>query len=225
MIKTQLCPSGELEDKNWWYLDLGFLLIVMGLSYYAVTGYMDTRREAIQVLISKKQNWETEYASKAPHVEKFRTLNEEMTRLNQKIGALKKITTSKVDKVKPLVALDQLQTLWMDGVWYEDITYGETGDVLIRGAGQDSLLVGEYMLGVRETMNPDTRNTDVRTQLGFKDLKLKIVKLNEQPDEFFKDIQTRMQFELSGVHVEKPASDTPSLSLGPPPRSLRKVGF
>lgn len=225
MIRTQLCPSGELEDKNWWHLDVAILMIVMVASYYAVTIHMDGRRGEVQDLVAKKQKWEASYASQAPMIEKFQTLNEEMSLLNQKIGALKKITTSKLDKVKPLVALDQLQTLWIDGIWYEELQYSADGAVVIKGAGHDGLLIGEYMLGVRETMNPETRNNDVRTQIGFDGLRLKVAKLNEQPDEMFKDVQSRMQFELSGDHREKPVAAQPGLSMGPPPRSLKRVGF
>ena len=65
----------------------------------------------------------------------------------------------------------------------------------------------------------------MRTQIGFDHLTLKSAKLNEQSDEIFKDISSRMQFELHGVHVEKPVMAQRSVSLGPRPRSAKKIGF
>jgi hypothetical protein len=56
-------------------------------------------------------------------------------------------------------------------------------------------------------------------------LNLKSAKLNDQSDEIFKDIARKMVFELHGKHVEKPAVLPPSLSIGPRPRSIGKVGF
>lgn len=225
MIKTQLCPAGELENKNWWYLDVVFIVLIAALSYYAVNIYIDGRKEDVQKLITKKSQWDAEFAKKSVHIEKFKTLKQEMEVLNLKIGALRKITTSKVDKVKPLVALDQLQTLWIDGVWYEELQYSLDGTTLIKGAGNDSLLIGEFMLGVRETMNPETRNEDIRTQIGFDQLTLKSARLTEGSDALFKDITKRMVFELQGKHVEKPAAIHNSVSMGPRPRAAGKIGF
>jgi hypothetical protein len=203
MIKTQLCPAGELENKNWWHLDVLCLVLFFALGHHAVSMYLDGRREDIQRFVTKKEKWDAELAEKAPQVSKFNNLSAERTLLTQKIGALQKITTSKLDKVKPIVALDQLQTLWIDGVWYEEISYSATGELLLRGAANDSLLVGEYMLGLRETMNPETRNDDIRTQLGFDALQITTAKLIDQKDPIFVDIKSRLTFELKANHKEK----------------------
>ena len=203
MIKTQLCPVGELEDKNWWYIDIIALIVVAALSYLAVEKYLDVMREDVERLAEKKAHWEKELATKKPGIEKFNGLKAEMGLLNKKIGALQRITTSRIDKVKPLVAIDQLQTLWIDGVWYESLDYDTAGRIIIKGAAHDSILIGEYMLGLRETMNPDTRN------------------------EIFKDITRRLQFELSVQHAEKPATPAAatSVTLGPRPRSTGASQF
>ena len=227
MIKTQLCPVGELEDKNWWYIDIIALIVVAALSYLSVEKYLDVMREDVERLAEKKAHWEKELATKQPGVEKFNGLKAEMDLLNKKIGALQRITTSRIDKVKPLVAVDQLQTLWIDGVWYESLDYNTDGRIIIKGAAHDSILIGEYMLGLRETMNPDTRNDDLRTQLGFDRMSLKGVYLNEGGDEIFKDITRKLQFELSVQHAEKPATPAAatSVTLGPRPRSTGASQF
>lgn len=227
MIKTQLCPSGELENKNWWIADACvFVLIAFG-GYVMMEQYFDGVRADITRLQEKKAHWEQEIASKQTGVEKFKNLNTEIELLKRKIGALSKITTSKVDKVKPLIALDQLQTLWMDGVWYEALNYTPNGEVSVSASAHDSILVGEYMLGLRETMNPDTRNDDLRTQIGFDGLALKSANLNVSGDEIFRDIKKKMHFEITAFHVEKPTqpAQAASVTLGPRPRARVPSSF
>ena len=218
MIKVQLCPFGELEDKNWWLVDVAVLLLVCLLGYWVSGAYLDIRRNETISLIAKKQRWDEELKAKEPAIAQFNGLAPEMELLNRKINALRRITTSKLDKVKPLVALDQLQTLSIQGVWYERLEYQIDGSLLIKGSGNDSLLIGEYMLGVRETMNPETYNDDVRTQVGFESVTLKNARYVEESDPFFEDIRGSMQFEMSGRHVEKKGS-VHGISAVPRPRA------
>ncbi len=227
MIKTQLCPSGELENKNWWHLDVVVLVVVAALSYVLLENHFDEIRSNVAKSQERKASFDQKYQSRQAGLDKFKTLNAEIELLNRKIGALKKITTSKVDKVKPLIALDQLQTLWLEGVWYEELQYTANGGLLIVGSAHDSILVGEYMLGVKETMNPETRNDDLRTQMGFDAVSLRFVKLLPSGDEIFADIKKKMQFQISATHVEKPAlpSQSADVTLGPRPRALGPTSF
>lgn len=227
MIKTQLCPSGELENKNWWVADACLFVLIAFGGYVLMEQYFDRIREDIARLQEKKAHWEQEVASKQSGVEKFKNLNDEIELLKRKIGALSKITTSKIDKVKPLLALDQLQTLWLEGVWYEELDYSTAGSLRLVGSAHDSILVAEYMLGLRETMNLDTRNDDLRTQIGFENLSLKNATTSVTGDEMFPDIKQKMKFEISANHVEKPKqpAQAASVTLGPRPRSLLPAGF
>lgn len=227
MIKTQLCPSGELENKNWWVADACLFVLIAFGGYVLMEQYFDGIRDDISRLQEKKAHWEQEVASKQSGVEKFKNLNDEIELLKRKIGALSKITTSKIDKVKPLLALDQLQTLWLEGVWYEELDYSTTGSLRLVGSAHDSILIAEYMLGLRETMNLDTRNDDLRTQIGFENLSLKTATTSVTGDEFFPDIKQKMKFEISANHVEKPKqpAQATSVTLGPRPRSLLPAGF
>jgi hypothetical protein len=193
MIKVQLCPFGELEDKNWWIVDVAVLLLVCLLGYWVSGAYLDIRRNETISLIAKKQRWDEELKAKEPAIAQFNGL-------------------------APLVALDQLQTLSIQGVWYERLEYQVDGSLLIKGSGNDSLLIGEYMLGVRETMNPETYNDDVRTQVGFESVTLKNARYVEESDPFFEDIRGSMQFEMSGRHVEKKGS-AHGISAVPRPRA------
>ena len=227
MIKTQLCPSSELENKNWWHIDAVILILVAIASYLVVDAYFEGVRADIARLQERKVQWEQDLAKMQTGLEKFKSLNAEIALLNRKIGALQRITTSKIDKIKPLVAMDQLQTLWIEGVWYEELDYNASGVTRVVASAHDSILVGEYMLGLRETMNLDTRNDDVRTQLGFEDLALKMASLVPAGDEIFRDIAKKMKFDLTAKHVEKRQIPTQAatVTLGPRPRALGPLGF
>jgi hypothetical protein len=216
-----------LENKNWWHLDVVVLVIVAALAYVLLENHFDEVRANIVKSQERKASFDQKFASRQAGLEKFKSLNSEIELLNRKIGALKKITTSKVDKVKPLLALDQLQTLWMEGIWYEELQYSAEGGLVISASAHDGILVGEYMLGVRETMNPDTRNDDLRTQVGFDSVSLRFAKLSPNGDEIFQDIKKKMQFQISASHVEKPAipSQSAGVTLGPRPRALGPTVF
>jgi hypothetical protein len=83
------------------------------------------------------------------------------------------------------------------------------------------------MLGLRETMNPDTKNDDLRTQIGFDSLSLKNATLNPSGDDIFRDIKKKMNFKISAIHVEKQTQPTQaaSVTLGPRPRALTPSSF
>jgi hypothetical protein len=216
MITIQLCPASELEEKDWWHVDALTFIFVVAITCFGVNRFLEMKIEESDRITAKAAHWEAARVEKMPGIAKIATLSTEKALLTAKISALGSITTSKVDKVKALVALDQLQTLWMDGIWYEGLTYARDGKITIRGSAFDSLLVGEYMLGVRETMNPDTRNDDVRTQLGFENLALKDVRDVTSNDDMFSDIERHLRFELSGTFVEK------SVQRKPKPVSLNR---
>jgi hypothetical protein len=218
MIKVQLAPFGELEDKNWWAVDAAVLMLLGLLTHYLAGAYLDIKRNETTALLAKKARWEQELEAKGPALKQFESLEPEIAKLNQKISALQRITTSKLDKVKPLVAMDQLQTLAIQGVWYERLEYTAEGGVTILGSANDSLLIGEYMLGVRESMNPETYNDDIRTQIGFDNLKLKNAILIDTQDDFFRDVKLRMRFEISGQHMEKKPL-VHGVAISPPPRA------
>jgi hypothetical protein len=218
MIKTQLCPAAELEDKNWWVKEVAVLLIVAATGYWAAGKILDIRRDQTLELIAKKEKWTQELQAKEPAVKQFKGLRTEMDQLNRKIAALRKITTSKIEKVRPLIALDQLQTLWIEGVWYLSVDYAEDGSMTLRGSANDSLLIGEFMLGMRESMRPDTTNDDIRTQLGFENVAIKSALYADNGDPQFKDIKGCMNFELSARHVEKSMASQ-SMAYVPPARS------
>jgi hypothetical protein len=203
MIKTQLCPAAELEDKKWWIKDATMVLGFVVLGYWTAGFILDLKRNETAELTAKKERWAEEYKVKEPAIEQFKGLKAEMDRLNKKIASIKAITTSRIDKVRGLIALDQLQTLWIEGIWYNYVKLDADGTLRINGSANDSLLVGEFMLGMRESMNHETTNDDLRTQIGFEDVSIKNAVFAEDGDAMFKDIRSCMNFEIYARHKEK----------------------
>lgn len=220
MIIVQLAPAVELEDKEWWQIDFAAFIVVAILGYFGINGYFALRTTSSLDLATKAEAMNREAALLAPTLLKLDSLNSDKEKVTTRIAAIRAIVESKVQKVKALVALDQLQTLWMDGIWYEDLAYSAEGVVTIKGAGFDSLFIGEYMLGVRETMNQETQNDDIRTRLGFDRLVLRQAVDPEKVNEMFPDIDKYLQFELTGIHVDKPNATKKNV----PAISSRRMG-
>ena len=217
MIIVQLAPAVELEDKEWWQIDFAAFVVVAILGYLGVHGYFSARVARTHTLQAHAEALTQEASLMAPILTRLERLAVDKEKVVVRIAAIKAIVDSKVQKVKALVALDQLQTLWMEGIWYQELKYSEAGVVTINGAGFDSLFIGEYMLGVRETMNLETQNDDVRTSVGFDQLVLTEAKDPQQPNATFPDIDRYLQFELTGNHVDKPISirqKAPAISSG-----------
>ncbi len=202
MITLQLAPSNELEEKDWWHVDLLVFVVVAFLAYMGVHRGFDMKRAATAIAIARAAQLNSERELLLPSVSKIATLNSDNGLLNGRISAIKSIMDSRAQKMQAIVALDQLQTLWMEGIWYTDLSYSTDGNVAIKGRGFDSLLIGDYLLGVRESMNPGTRNDDLRTQSGFDKLVLTSVKQVES-DPNFPDIVKSLEFDLTGVHIAK----------------------
>lgn len=217
MLKIQLCPESELENKYWWTLDLGALAVCAVVSWFASGIVLNMIQADISRYTVAAADWSRQLAEIQPEVEKFKGLDQEVGLLNRKIDALKRITVSKIDKILPIVVADQLQTLRPEGVWFHQLSFGEDKVLRIKGASTDSLLISEFLLGLRETMNPETVTSDVRTQLGFQKVTVKEIK-ESRVDPAFNDLKNVLIFEASGIVEEKKSSVVVPVVAAPAPR-------
>ena len=165
MLKIQLCPESELENHLWWVLDVASFVLCGAIVYLAAIIALNSIRDDIAVTTGTSLNWATQLQKIGPSVEKFKGLDVEVALLNRKIDALKHITVSRIDKVLPIVVAEQLQTLRPEGLWFHSMAYREDKTLTMKGSSNDSLLISEFLLGLRETMNPETITSDIRTQI------------------------------------------------------------
>jgi hypothetical protein len=224
MLRIQLCPASELENKHWWAKEAAVFVLVFLLSWFGVSFRLDQMRDEIQRLTTTADDWTNKAKELEPTVAKFKTLDEEIALLNRKIDVLSKITVSRIEKVLPVVVLEQLQTLKPKGVWFHKLIYNADRSVNVLGGTMDSLLISEFLLGMRETMNPDTWTNDVRTQVGYVDLGIRNV-MRAAKDPNFTDIEDVLTFEAIAKIKEKQPKPLQSVSVVPPGRSQRKILF
>jgi hypothetical protein len=225
MINVQLAPAGELEDKQWWHVDAAFVVVIVVMGCFVANWVLDQKRHATGVLQAEADKKVQELAVILPSIAQIGTLQSQKSQLFARIEGINDIFRAKIFKIRALVALDQMQTLWLDGVWYEKLTYSSTGDMVVNGSSYDSLLIGEFMLGLSETMNPQNQNDDARTRLGFDKLSLNIVKDSVTNDEIFDDVQRHLKFEIQGSHVEKQTERVKSLSAVPRSQASGVIGL
>jgi hypothetical protein len=202
MLKIQLCPESELENRQWWVSDAVVAVLAITVSYFSATSALNAIKDETLRLNAVKLNWTKQYDEIAPSLGKFKNLDAEILLLNAKLASLKRITVSKIDKVLPIVVMEQIQTLTPQGVWVHSAKFHEDRSISVSGSSKDSLLISEYLLGVRETMNPETTTADVRTRIGFGDLGIKEIKSSDK-DAFFYDVRDVLDFELTAKVVEK----------------------
>lgn len=226
MIKIQLCPEIELENKYWWAPDLAVLVLVGVLSYFGANLFLQSMRDETATKEAIRDTWVAQSAQIRPMLEKFKKLDQEVAILNTKISALSKITVSKLDKVLPIVVFEQIQTLTPPGVWLHSVQLSGNRAMTLKGSSKEGLLIGEYLMGFRETMNPQTLTSDIRTKVGFANVSFSEIKA-EDADQHFKDIEDVLNFDVKATVSEKQAA-TPAidpndtLNLPPPPTEPMK---
>ncbi len=218
MLRIQLCPAGELENKQWWLPDVVALVVSATVCWLLVAGFLASLNADIEQLKATSIRWSTQTAELAPIIEKYKSLDQEITLLNRKIDVLAKITVSKTDKIMPIVVMEQLQTLRPLGVWYQAVELKQDRSLTIEGASKDSLLVSEFLLGLRETMNPATWTSDVRTQIGYEAVSIsRLVRV--AVDKNFDDQKDVLAFDISAKVKEKEFKQVNVVAIIPNARS------
>lgn len=226
MLKIQLCPESELENEHWYTYDVLLLVVLSLIGWVAASFWLANLKQETERLNSVASSWEAQIEETQPLINKFNNLDADIALLNKKIEIIKRITAAHPEKVKPIVVLEQLQTLRPDGLWYLTMTLDEADHLHITGASTDSILISEFLLGVRETMNPDTWTDDIRTQIGFETIALKEMK-RTQGDSDLKDVGENLTFDFTAEVAMKRRSykmGSPTV-LGPLPRSANGFKF
>ncbi|MCX6118389.1 MAG: hypothetical protein NT027_12660 [Proteobacteria bacterium] len=224
MLKIQLCPIGELENKQWWIPDAASILAVLLVSWIGLDQVIGSVNEEIVRLNVTADDWTGQIAKLNPLIEKYKGLDAETAVLKKKIDVISRITVNKMDKVLPLVVLEQLQILKPAGLWYRDLEFLDDKKVKINAASRESLLVSEFLLGLRETMNPATWNSDIRTQIGYQNVQIGQIS-RVSVDANFKDQTDILEFDVVADIAEKQPPVSGALSAVPRPRRIGQAVF
>ncbi len=175
MIKIQLAPYDELEDKNWWVPDAMALVLALFLSNFLVSSYVDRLENEILEIQAQTEEFNRSIAAIQPEIAVFKGIENKISELKAVISALSSITVSRLTKYRPVVVLEQIQALKPDGLWFTSIKEDTAArKITISGFAFDSILIGQFMSELGATKLQRFDPSDIRSQLNFSQVKLKI---------------------------------------------------
>lgn len=121
MIKINLTPVEELENQNWWWPDaigLAFIVLLSVLSGYY---YLYTLETQVEEYRQEAVAFEQKYRNLKGDIDKYEELSESIVLLQSKKESLTKITDSKVLRYLPIILIENLQNLKLEGIWFNQV--------------------------------------------------------------------------------------------------------
>lgn len=212
MIRINLAPADELENPYWFVPDVA-VFVVFGLaSFLIVRSYLDSIREEIDLVREQTASYQENTAKLKPELARFDTLEKEIADLNNRIAALNRITVSKIERYKPVIVLEHLQSLRPEGLWYLEIKFDTGANSLeIRGGAFDNLIVAEFLSGLLSTKGQNVDPLDLRTQVYFDNLDLDFSNIGGNPSyvafyQQFPSFTLRVQYHEKQENKDAPAN-------------------
>lgn len=205
MIKIQLAPYSELEDKQWWAPDVALLLVALIFSNFCFQSYVDRLKSDIVDIDGQTAEFEANIKLIEPELKAFQSLQAQIDTLKAKISALSSITVSKISKYKSVLLLEQLQTLKPEGVWFDTMkeeTFAKS--IHLTGFAFDPILIGQFMSDMGATKLQQADPTDMRSQLFYENIVLKTIS-NEKSGSVLDEVQPLgfAKFELLLSYAER----------------------
>lgn len=173
MIEINLAPLDELEDPQWWLPDLVVFLGALFLSYYLIEGYKSSLQQSVDEIDAQTAEFEQNIRNIEPEIAAFKDLQEQISKLERKVKAIKNITVSKLAKYKTVLIMEHLQTLKPQGVWFESISEMTSArKIELTGYALDPVLVAQFISEIGYTNLQKADPTDIRTQIYFENIDL-----------------------------------------------------
>ena len=203
MLKVQLCPAQELEDKRWYLLDALIAGVFVVVTVAGMVFYLFELQDSIGALNTERQNFEAKQNSLKPQIEKVKNLDIQIAELQKKLIALKSITVSKIEKIKHIVALEHFQILRPAGVWFQSLVINDSLTFELQGSTFDTILVAELMMNLRDTEMFQDQGANIRNLIYFSDIKIKKTNYFPGIDSLFLDLQSFHNFTVEGTIVQR----------------------
>ncbi|MBP6217422.1 MAG: PilN domain-containing protein [Oligoflexales bacterium] len=184
MIKINLAPSEELENKLWFLSDLIFTILVASFALILSFYYLGSIESDIADLKNQKMEMERSRDRLKPEMQRFDDITKQLETSKEKIESLKRIVVSKISRYKPIIIFEHLQRLKSEGLWFTSINDDSKNEVVhVSGGAFDNLLVAEFMSYLEETKKQDVDAYDLRTQVYFKKIDLeKVSSVSDQAE-------------------------------------------
>ncbi|MFK7872511.1 MAG: PilN domain-containing protein [Oligoflexales bacterium] len=168
MIFINLTPPEEIENNYWYVPDVAAVLLAFFLSHSVFTWMKAEIRNDIDLIENKRATIAQNMEEIKPQVKRYKEINKEMNELRERIQALKNLTISELTRFRPVIILEQIQTLMPKGVWLIDMRLDVDQKALsIQGGALDNLLVAEFMNILKSTSQEEIYPGDMRTQIYF----------------------------------------------------------
>lgn len=176
MIKINLVPIEELENPHWYLPEVMTMVLTVMISWFAVQAYLDGIREDIDNFSTDTANLEMSYKTILKETVRYDQLDKDISDLKDKLDSLRKITTSKIERFKPVILFEHLQNLKPEGLWFNYLADNSSGNTIaLVGKAFDSLLIADFMAAIDATKNQVYDSSDLRTQVYFSNVNLERV--------------------------------------------------
>ncbi|MDA9951228.1 hypothetical protein N9D31_01510 [Oligoflexaceae bacterium] len=130
MIKINLAPEEELENKLWFVpLVIGAALLFF-VSSYALEVYLDDIRVEIEIVENETKEHQRGFEELKSKQEEFKVRDAERGDLENRLAALQRITESKILRFRPVILLEHLQNLKPEGIWFSEVSLLKTQPVV-----------------------------------------------------------------------------------------------
>ena len=208
LIKINLAPPEELENPLWFIPDVAAFIVVAMISYFIVDSSLEKIRDEIELANIQAQELSDQNVRLKSQIKRFDELNNIKENLTRKRDAVEKITSSSLDRYLPIIILEHIQNLKPEGIWLKNISFMKTEEnnelaavntqsagatnnntgnfsegpnynvVRIDGSGFDNMLIAEFILNLKSTMNQEFDESDLRSLVYFDDVVIHSTKTN-----------------------------------------------
>lgn len=184
MIRINLAPPIELENKLWFVPDLGLFLLSLFVTWFVVglsLSYMEGQIEQMHV---DSEQFRTDAKRLLPDVKRHENITRQIEQVKDKIRAIEKITVAKTVRYLPVILLENLQKIRPEGLWLNKLTQNSQDSSLeMVGGAFDNLIVAEFMAALEATKKQEIQAKDLRSLIFFPLVSLKQVASEEKKDD------------------------------------------
>lgn len=173
MIKINLAPVDELENRLWFVPDLLVALLAFTIGYFGVQLALTHWQDEITAINTTTAEIAQNTKRLKPDLARFDQLQKQVSLLREKIKILTNLTVSKVQRYEPIIVLEAIQNLIPKGVWLTNLSDDSEHSVIsLDGGAFDPLLISEFMSALNTTRSQNLDPSDIRTAVFFDKVQL-----------------------------------------------------
>lgn len=234
LIKINLAPIEELENRYWWVPDAIVLAVTTALALSFVDYSISDIENEIAAAETSAQNYRNQYQDVRAQIQSYETAKKREVELTTVYQSLTKITESQLTKFIPVILLEHIQNLKPEGVWLREVRFRQKGltedqnanaqgqqaqnnqfqnqdpprnEIVLQGRALDNVILAEFVTQLKSTQLQEADPTDLRTQAFFNMIGIGVAsRITEQPLSQNEPGLSVMEFELVVSFDERPVN-------------------